>query len=124
MYHIPIEDPTDSPITIRAARPQDVEAMRRLAQRDSRAVPDGELLIALVDGEARAAISLANGETIADPFHRTQELVGMLTLRGSRLRGETRQRQRTSSSLLVRRAASFGSGTGFGGRPSAAPREQ
>jgi hypothetical protein len=91
MYHMPIEDPTDSTITIRAAGPEDVEAIRRLAQRDSHAVPDGELLIALVDGEARAAISLASGETIADPFHRTEELVRMLTARGSQLHGETRQ---------------------------------
>ena len=60
----------------------------------------GELLIALIDGEARAAISLASGETIADPFHRTEELVGMLTLRGSRLRGESRQRRRGLRRLL------------------------
>ena len=94
MYNRAIEDPTGTSITIRAAGPEDVEALHRLAQRDSRPVPEGELLIALVDGEARAAISLASGETIADPFHRTEELVGMLTLRGSRLRGESRQRRR------------------------------
>jgi hypothetical protein len=89
MYHTTIKDPTAASITIRAAGPQDVEGLRRLGQRDSRAVPEGELLIALIDGEARAAISPASGETIADPFHRTEELVGMLTLRGSELSGET-----------------------------------
>jgi hypothetical protein len=122
MYYISPNDPTDSPITIRHAGPHDLEALRRLAQRDSSAVPDGELLIALVDGETRAAISLANGEIIADPFHRTEELVRMLTVRGSQLHGETRQRQRASSSPVVRRAASFGSGAGFGGCPPATPR--
>lgn len=122
MYYTPIKDPTDSSITIRTAGPEDVEALRRLAQRDSRAVPGGELLIALVEGHARAAISLASGETIADPFHRTEELVRMLTLRGSQLRGETRQRRQASSSPLVRRAPSFGSGAGFGGCPPAASR--
>jgi hypothetical protein len=100
MYNRAIEDPTGTSITIRAAGPEDVEALHRLAQRDSRPVPEGELLIALVDGEARAAISLASGETIADPFHRTEELVGMLTLRGSRLRGESRQRRRGLRRLL------------------------
>ena len=122
MYYMARNDPTESSITIRAAGPHDVEALRRLAQRDSRAVPDGELLVALVGGEARAAIALASGETIADPFHRTEDLVRMLTLRGSQLHGETRQRQRASNSPVVRRAASFGSGAGFGGCPPATPR--
>jgi hypothetical protein len=90
MYYTATKEPTDSPITIRAAGPQDVEALRGLAQRDSRAVPDGELLIALVDGEARAAISLESGGVIADPFHRTAELVAMLRQHSSRLRGKTR----------------------------------
>jgi hypothetical protein len=122
MYYTTTEDPTDTSITIRAAGPEDAEALRRLAQRDSRTVPDGELLIALVEGEARAAISLTSGEAIADPFHRTDELVRMLTVRGSQLRRETRQRRQASSSPLVHCAASFGSGAGFGGRPPAAPR--
>ena len=103
MYYKATKDPTDTSITIRAAGLQDAEALRRLAQRDSRAVPEGQLLIALVEGEARAAISLASGETIADPFHRTEELVGMLTLRGSRLRGERRQRRRGLKRLLQSR---------------------
>ena len=108
MYNRAIEDPTGTSITIRAAGPEDVEALHRLAQRDSRPVPGGELLIALVDGEARAAISLASGETIADPFHRTEELVGMLTLRGSRLRGESRQRRRGLILSLLLSPASRG----------------
>ena len=108
MYNRAIEDPTGTSITIRAAGPEDVEALHRLAQRDSRPVPGGELLIALVDGEARAAISLASGETIADPFHRTEELVGMLTLRGSRLRGESRQRRRGLTLSLLLSPASRG----------------
>jgi hypothetical protein len=124
MYYTTINGQPETSITIRAAGPEDGEALRRLAQRDSRAIPDGELLIALVGGEARAAFSLASGETIADPFHRTEELVGMLTLRGSRLRGERRhpKRQRASNSPVVRRAASFGSGAGFSGCPPATPR--
>lgn len=108
MYNRAIEDPTGTSITIRAAGPEDVEALHRLAQRDSRAVPGGELLIALVDGEARAATSLASGETIADPFHRTEELVAMLTLRGSRLRGERRQRRRGLKRLLRSRRGGSG----------------
>ncbi len=92
MYYKPTPVQTEASITIRSAAPGDDEALRRLAQRDTRAVPEGELLVALVDGEARAAISLASGETIADPFHRTVELVGMLTLHRSRLGREPRRR--------------------------------
>jgi hypothetical protein len=94
MYNATVQDHINR-ITIRAAGPRDAQALRRLAGRDSSTIPDGDLLIALVDGEARAAVSLTTGATIADPFHRTAELVGMLRLRSSglqpRLRGETRR---------------------------------
>jgi hypothetical protein len=90
MYHIATKDQTGSSVTIRAAGSEDVEALNRLAQRDSRAVPEGELLIAVVGTEARAAVSLASGETVADPFHRTDELVDMLTQHASELRSGTR----------------------------------
>jgi hypothetical protein len=95
----------DNSITIRGAGPEDGSALSRLAQRDSRPVPEGAVLIALVGGESRAAISLASGEAIADPFHHTEELVGMLTLRRSRLRGE-RRRRRGLKGLLGGRGSS------------------
>jgi hypothetical protein len=91
MYHIGSPNYESGTVTIRAARPVDGAALRRIAQRDSRPVPDGELLIAEVDGEARAAIALADGEVIADPFRPTAELVRMLMLRRSQLPGELRQ---------------------------------
>jgi hypothetical protein len=69
----------------------DRAALRRVAQRDSRPVPEGELLVAEVGGELQAAIELATGEVIADPFRRTVELVRMLVLRRSLVRGESRQ---------------------------------
>jgi hypothetical protein len=78
-------------VTIRAASTLDRAAVRRVAQRDGRSVPEGELLVAEVDGELQAAIELATGEVIADPFRRTVELIRMLVLRRSVLRGELRQ---------------------------------
>jgi hypothetical protein len=89
MYHSGSYDNT-GPVTIRAARAVDGAALRRIAQRDSRAIPNGELLIAEVNGEAQAAIALATGEVIADPFRPTAELVRMLGLRRSQLRGGLR----------------------------------
>jgi hypothetical protein len=44
------------------------------------------MLIAEVDGEPRAAIHVASGETIADPFRPSTELVELLRLRAARLR--------------------------------------
>ena len=73
-------------ITIRLATAEDEDTVRRLAQRDTRAVPDGDLLIALVDETLRAAVSLVSGEAIADPFHRTDELVRILQLQRSERR--------------------------------------
>jgi hypothetical protein len=73
-------------ITIRLATAEDDDRVRRLAQRDTRPVPDGDLLIALVDDTPRAAVSLVSGEAIADPFHRTDELVRILQLQRLELR--------------------------------------
>jgi hypothetical protein len=83
---------TDTSITIRAAAPGDGRALRRLAQRDTRALPEGDLLVAEVEGELRAAISLDSGEVTADPFHRTQELVQMLTVQRSQSGAARRRR--------------------------------
>jgi hypothetical protein len=84
-------------VTIRTAGVMDGDALRRIAQRDSRPVPEGELLIAEVDGEARAAIELSTGEVIADPFRPTAELVRMLSIRRSQLQGEIRPPHRRAA---------------------------
>jgi hypothetical protein len=65
--------------TIRPAYADDSVALLRLAALDSAsAVPGGPLLLAESDGEIRAAMSLADGTVIADPFHRTMDLVALL----------------------------------------------
>ena len=53
----------------------------RVAGRDTESLPAGPLLVAKVGSDVRAAISLADGTVIADPFHRTAELVEMLKIR-------------------------------------------
>ena len=73
-------------ITIRHARPSDAGAVARLAQRDSAEVPAGELLVAAVGTELRAALGIADGAVLADPFHPTADLVRMLASRAARLR--------------------------------------
>ena len=77
----------DNSITIRLAGPEHAGQLRRLAERDSTRVPAGELLVALVGHELRAAISIRSGETLADPFQPTHELVALLGERARQLRG-------------------------------------
>ena len=77
-------------ITIRAARAEDMGELARVASRDTHELPEGTLLVAKVGSDVRAAISLSDGTVIADPFHRTAELVEMLKIRAvavSRVRG-------------------------------------
>jgi hypothetical protein len=81
-------------IVIRQTRPTDTDELRLVAQRDSQPVPDGEMLVAIVNGEIRAAISLSTGEVIADPFHPTEQLVRMLALRRSQMHGEVARPRR------------------------------
>ena len=77
-------DSTD--ISIRLADAADMPALRRVAQRDSRLLPPGDLLVAEAQGEIRAALSLQTGESVADPFRPTAALVELLSCgRGSRL---------------------------------------
>lgn len=65
-------------IVIRRAELADVDALAQLAALDSTRVPAGELLLAEVDGELRAALAIESGVSIADPFFRTAGLVALL----------------------------------------------
>ncbi|MGH2922431.1 MAG: hypothetical protein ACRDKH_00170 [Solirubrobacterales bacterium] len=102
MYYKHETSESDS-ITIRHARPEDADAIERLAERDSGAVPAGDLLVAAVGGELRAAVSVERGETIADPFHPTSELVRLLTARSAQLRPAADGRGRGLAAILRRR---------------------
>ena len=72
-------------VTIRRAGSEDEGALRRLADLDSTRVPDGPVLMAEIDGQAVAAISVVSGESFADPFTPTLELRRLLELRASQL---------------------------------------
>ena len=74
----------------------DATALMRLAGVDSRSAPGGELLGAEVDGRLLAAISLENGNVIADPFAPTSELRKLLQLRAEQLRSEIHLGRRRS----------------------------
>lgn len=97
---------------------RDREALARLAGRDSHQPLEGPVLVAEVEGKILAAISLADGELIADPFSRTAELRSLLELRAGQLR---RRSVRTRHTARSRRPAPSsgalaGSPPGAGGR--------
>lgn len=72
-------------MVLRAARPTDETVLRRLAALDSTRPLRGRALVAEVDGEPVAAISLADGRVVADPFRRTADVVELLRVRQRRL---------------------------------------
>jgi len=90
---------TDEVVTVRLAEAADRAALERLAGRDNNPVPTGEVLLAAVDGEVRAALSLDSATVVADPFRPTAELVELLRLRSAQLR-----RRRARRTWTPRRA--------------------
>ena len=68
----------ERPVTLRRANATDAAELERLAARDSSPLPPGPHLVAERDRRIEAAISLATGELIADPFRRTAELCELL----------------------------------------------
>ena len=76
----------EAAVTIRLARRADEPALRRLAELDSRRVPDGEVLVAALGDELVAARSLDGAGAIADPFLPSSGLLALLDVRAEQLR--------------------------------------
>jgi len=91
-------------IQIRVAGRDDEPELLRLAALDSAPAPHGDVLVAIVDGEIRAALALDSGRAIADPFRHTADLVELLHTRAHLMgdRGSSYGRKR----LSLRRLAS------------------
>jgi hypothetical protein len=75
----------DTQLTLRIARPEDDRALTRLAQRDSGRPPAGPLLLGFAGDRLVAAISLADGHLIADPFEPTAAIADVLRARAVQL---------------------------------------
>lgn len=89
----------DGTIAMRTAGPDDEEALERLAQLDTHPTLTGPVLMAEVSGQLRAARSLRTGVTIADPFHHTEHLRGLLATRAAQISGAAERRRRFSIRL-------------------------
>jgi hypothetical protein len=73
-------------VVIRESIRSDAERLRRLAQLDSARLGEGPMVVAEIDGELRAAVAIDDGSAIADPFHRTADLVALASMRATQLR--------------------------------------
>ncbi|MGI9019503.1 MAG: hypothetical protein ACR2G3_02185 [Solirubrobacterales bacterium] len=81
-------------INIRQLTDDDARALERLVALDSGQAPAAPLLGAEVEGRLLAAVSIASGASVADPFSRTSELRDLLELRALQLRGRERPSRR------------------------------
>jgi hypothetical protein len=75
-------------MTIRRARTEDAPALHTLELLDDHALPAGDTLVAEEDGAPVAAVHVATGTAVADPFRRSAAPVALLRLRAAQLRGE------------------------------------
>jgi hypothetical protein len=90
-------DPATTTVTLRFGGAADEPALERVARLDSAATPAQPVLLAEVGGQLLAALSLVDGAVVADPFHRTADLVDLLRARARQLHGETTARRRGRS---------------------------
>lgn len=83
-----IDATSSSHVTVRVADEGDAPTLARLAALDSAPLPAGPTLVAEIDGEAAAALPIAGGAAVADPFRRTAAVIELLELRAAQLRGQ------------------------------------
>ena len=91
----------NSTLALRVVHADEDPELRRLADLDDSPPLEGQVLLALVDGEAVAAVSLGDGRVVANPFRRTADTVSMLSFRASQL-GRRRPRWRRRVPLIPR----------------------
>lgn len=99
--------PSMDALVIRPAYPDDAAALERLARLDSQRPfvgRTGPALVAERDGRILAALSVADGRAIADPFAPTADLVALLRLHATADSSATVLRGAPGARDLLRRA--------------------
>ena len=95
----------NNPITIRRSTAGDAAAVARIAALDSGRAPEGDAVLAFVSGELRAVLPLDGGRPLADPFHRTAELVELLRYSVEPSRSQRKRRLGLGRPLVARPGA-------------------
>ena len=91
------QPPLSASIAVRLATANDREALERLAALDSTEPPSGSTLVGELLQRPVAALSLRDGEVIADPFVATTDIVALLRLRARQLGARRPRRLRKGS---------------------------
>jgi hypothetical protein len=92
--HTPPMTSSPASLSLRPAGPADATALDRLAALDSSRRPAAPVLLAFLDGRPAAALSLADGRAVADPFQRTAHALAVLRLRAGQERSAAAPRRR------------------------------
>jgi hypothetical protein len=78
---------------VRFAHPDEAGTLRRLAQLDDAPDLAGEILVATIDADVVAALSLDDGRVVANPFVPTSDAVELLRAGATALTGRRRRRR-------------------------------
>jgi ribosomal protein L10 len=89
---------------LRTAQSDEAHVVRRLAALDDAPALEGPVLLAVMDGEPVAAISLVDRRVVANPFVPTGDVVELLRVRADHIHGPDPSSRRHRPTLL-RRAA-------------------
>ena len=81
---------------VRFAHPDEAGTLRRLAQLDDAQELAGEILVATIDADVVAALSLDDGRVVANPFVLTSDAVELLRRSATALTGRRRRRWRSA----------------------------
>ncbi len=89
---------------VRFAHADEAATLRQLAELDDAADLAGEILVAAIDAEVVAALSLDDGRVIANPFLFTSQAVELLRRTATELTGRSHARRRWHGLLRPRLA--------------------
>jgi hypothetical protein len=87
-------------VTLRLATDEDDDDLVRLAALYDRPLPSGPLLLAEVDGELQAALTLTGAQELMEPYLPTAALVELLALRAKHLRDQMTPAEPTEAARL------------------------
>jgi hypothetical protein len=90
-------------VALRLATRDDDEAIARLAALYDRPLPSRPLLLAEVDGELHAALTLTGAHELMEPYLPTAALVELLALRAKHLRDQMTPAELAEADAAVRR---------------------
>jgi hypothetical protein len=82
-----------STIAFRTATADDDRVLQDLSALDSHSPLERPAVLALVDGDPVAAVSLRDGQIVADPFTRTEDIVVLLRARVAALAAQRASRR-------------------------------